>query len=431
VTEVPASTSGTADSDGGARGRYARLETRRERYDLLRVAQRLLYEPTTPVADQHPTCWCHRTSTSSNGGVQVMRTADGTGARLGGIVTCGLVWTCPVCAAKTCEARRLELSRAMAAHVADGGSAYLLTFTFPHEAADSLADNLAKLDKARQRFQNARMWKGWKEEAKRVGGVTSLEVTYGHNGWHPHLHMLTFTKRQAFAEGDAVNEAGDLASETILQLQSLWVECLQKVGLCPNSKLGDALRRALVIRGGDKAAEYIAKIGRDSKWGQSSELTRSHAKLGAKSVAPRTWHATPFQMLAMIEAGRGELVPAWREYVAAMKGKRMLTWTPGLKAHFDIAELTDEDLAAEGLGPKPEENWVASLNYDQFVQVTACAKLGALLMFVALYGGRDTAQDQVDAWIKLECRTPVGSGDVRRPMEALRSKFVTLPPRRD
>jgi Replication protein. len=414
--------------------RYARLESRSRRFDLLRTAQKLLYVHGTPANEQHATCWCHRTSTSVQGGVEMLRAGDGSSARLGGVVTCGLVWTCPVCAAKLSETRRAELSQAMSAHVGNGGSAYLLTFTFPHELGDALKGNLEKLDKARQRFQNARTWKAWKADAQRVGGVTSLETTFGHNGWHPHLHMLTFTRRGAFGEGEPVNAQGDLASATITELQALWVDSLLKVGLCSNDKVSDAMQRALVIRGGEHAAEYIAKWGHDSAWGMSSELTRQHSKVGSKSVAPRTWHATPFQLLAMIDSGRRELSAAWDEYVAAMKGRRMLTWTPGLKGHFGITELTDEHLAAEGKAERPEESRVARLSYDEFVMVTASGKLGALLYFVARYCGDAWAQEQVSAWIRLECRAPteagvLGMNVVRRQMEALRNRFVTLPPR--
>jgi len=410
-----------------APGDAARSKT--HRFDLLRTAQQLLWRSSAQANEQHATCWCHRTTYAPQGTVPVHRAVDGSNARIGGVTTCGMVWTCPVCCAKIAEQRRLELSRAMARHIAAGGGAYLLTFTFPHDKADQLADLLKRLDKARQRFQNSRTWKGWKEEAQRVGGVTSLETSYGHNGHHPHLHMLAFTKRQAFSEGLNADPSGDLMSPVILELQSLWVGFLQRVGLCDRSQITDAMRHGLNVRGGDKAAEYIAKYGRDERWGQSAELTRQHAKIAA-GRGPNTWHYTPFQLLQLVRDGHAEFVPAWQEYVDAFAGKRMLTWSPGLKDHFGVRDITDEDLAAEGRAPAPDENWVATLSHPQFVQITACAKLGALLQFVAEHGGVNNAQAQVDAWIGLECRTPVASGEVRRRMQGM-SRYTTLPPNRE
>jgi hypothetical protein len=413
-------------AQAGEDGRYARLAARQVRFDLLKTAQRLLHSPTASAADQHATVWCHRTSHSSEGNVQVFRANSGMSARLGGVVTCGAVWSCPVCCAKIAEERRHELSHAMAEHVDRGGFAYLLTFTFPHDKTDRLADLMAKLDKARQKFQNSRLWKGWKETSGRVGGVTSLEVTYGHNGWHPHLHMLVFTNPKAFGEGKPMNDFGDLSSMLIQQLHCLWVDCLQKVGLCDNSKVTDAMQHAFNVRGGERAAEYIAKFGRDEKWGQSSELTRQHAKVGKLKLG-KTWHVTPFQILDLIREGETEFIPAFREYVEAFTGKRMLTWTPGLKKLLGIGDLSDEQLAAEGVAPQVEETRVASLSYEQFVQVTACGKVGALLYFVGRYGGAEHAQHQVDAWIDIECRLPDGFGDVRRKMFGM-NKFTTVPP---
>lgn len=400
----------------------------RERFDLLRSAQSLMWQPGEAADRQHRTCWCHRTSHSSQGGAQVFRAVDGARARLGGVVTCGQVWTCPVCAAKVAETRRHELSIASTRHVQAGGRAYLVTFTYPHNASNAgqLAQQLDALAAARQRFQNSRRWKGWAADAGRVGGVTSLEVTYGSNGWHPHLHMLVFTGADAFGEGPPDDANGDLHSPLIEEFASLWVDCLTRAGLCERSNLADAMRYAFNVRGGDQAAEYIAKWGREAQWGASSELTRAHAKVGRRRAAG-AWHVTPFQLLALIEDGADDLIPAWHEYCAAFKGRRMLTWTPGLKRHFDVLDLDDADLAAEGIAPSAGESWVASITHAQLSAITACAKLGELLEFVAARCAEDGAQRQIDSWIAARCPRPRLDGDVRRRMEGF-GKFTTLDP---
>ena len=416
----------------GEEGRYRRLAGIRRRFDLLTVAQRLAFDPNLPADKQHATVWCHRTAHSTAATVPVHRAVDGSSARLVGVLTCGMVWTCPVCCARVADQRRTELSLALARHVQAGGGAYLVTFTFPHDVHDRLADLLERLAKARQAFQNSRTWKAWKAEAAGgdldvAQGVTSLEVTLGHNGWHPHLHMLVFARRGAFGEGEPVNGAGDLWSPVIGELASRWVDQLVKVGLCDRAQITEAMRHAFNVRGGEKAAEYIAKWGRDETWGLSAELTTQHAKVGGRRVAPKTWHHTPFQLLQLIEQGESQFIPAWHEYVEAFAGKRMLTWSPGLKDHFGVRDLTDEDLAAQGRAPAPDENHVATLSYPQFVQVTACRAVGRLVEFVAKHGGQEDAQRQVDAWIAWECRLPSAPGAVRRRMEGM-SRFTVLPP---
>ena len=406
--------------------RAAKVAARRHRFDLMRVAQGLLWQDDTPADRQHRTVWCHRTSTSSEGGASVMRAIDGSSSRFGGITTCGNVWACPVCCAKVAEVRRHELSHAMARHIASGGWAYLLTFTSPHDRTMPLAELREAMSVCRQRFQNSRAWKAWIESASRVGAVTSQEVTYGHNGWHPHLHMLAFAKQKAFDEGKPADN-GDLSSDVILELQSEWVRQLERVGLVDRSQISDAMRYALNVRGGSKAAEYVAKYQRDSVWGSSSELTRQHAKVARRRLG-NAWHATPFQLLAMLE-DEPELAAAWSEYVEAMSGKRMLTWSPGLRAHFGIGkELTPEQLAAEGVAPRVGEEYVGRLDHFQFRAIVAAHKQGAFLEFIATYGAESDAQRQIDAWVAVECARPVDHGAVRRRMTGSRRFTVLEPP---
>lgn len=392
--------------------RERRAASNRVRFDLLRDIQGLLWNPGAAARDQHRTAWCHRAAFSSDGQVTLHRSTDGRG-RLGGVQTCANVWTCPVCCARIAETRRRELTAAMLMHRQDGGAAYLLTFTFPHDVSGRLADQLPALAKARQRFQNSRAWKAWIAEAKRVGAVTSLEVTYGSQGWHPHLHMLVFCRPGAFGEAQADPGTGDLHSLAILNLHSLWVSCLQAVGLCDRSQVTDAMKHAFNVRGGEKAAEYVAKYGSDAEL--AAELTASHAKMGRRRLAGH-WHATPFQLVQLVADGRDELIPAWHEYVDAFAGKRMLTWTPGLKAHFGIAELTDDDLAAQGIGPQAEETQVATLDAGQFRAVLGAAALGRLIEFVALRVAGDDGQAQVDAWIARHCQRARVHDDMLRRM---------------
>lgn len=373
------------------------------RYQLLRTAQSILAVTGKIWKDQHRTCWCSRSlrygdyGEAGGGRVDVYRNENRDGASLAGLNRCGNLHTCPVCASKVGELRRKQLNAAMVQHVGNAGAAYLLTFTFPHEAGESLDSLQAKFDKARQRFQNSRKWKDFKKAKRVIGVVNSLEYTVSQeNGWHPHVHMLVFCDKQAFGEGDGkANKPlesmddmksranGDLSSFLIEDLQKLWCTTLFKVGLGDNSKLTDMLKHALNVRGGEKAAEYIAKFGRDEKWGASSELAKSHAKIGTAGEKWGVLHFTPFQLLVWAEQGDGWAVHRFREYAAVTEGKRALVWSPGLKKALGVEDVNEEEWAASDDTPQPDQIMVGFLTAEQFAVIMSRKHLPQFLEYVA------------------------------------------------
>ncbi len=376
---------------------------------LRRQAQTVLYVKGTAPNKQHRTVWCARHATTE-GSMPIFRALSGNSARVAKIKTCGSVWACPVCSAKVAEKRRAELSYAMQVHIAGGGYAYLVTLTMPHYIGQSLEFLNSVFDKARQRFQNSRAWKkvmdvGNEETgkqpgtAKRVGSVNSTEVTYGSkNGWHPHLHMLVFCDAGAFAEGDADAE-GRLTSKAIEFFKLEWVRQLEKLGVVDGSNRSWAEKYALDIRGGKKAAEYVAKWGHDESWGMSSELTKSHAKVGTRESWTSDAHYTPFQLLAMSQNGDGHATCAFREFVKEFDGRRMLTWSRGLKDHFGIAEMADEQAAEQEELGLIDEHHVGELQPEQLQVLVKWGKFGEFLAYVAEFGHLDNPQRLIDNWI--------------------------------
>ena len=80
------------------------MESRVQRFALQSMARAILPESRTAK------CLRIRAFDSD---VQVWKSREHGTASYGGLQTCGSVWTCPVCAAKIAERRRVELLDAM------------------------------------------------------------------------------------------------------------------------------------------------------------------------------------------------------------------------------------------------------------------------------------------------------------------------------
>lgn len=292
---------------------------------------------------------CHR----GTDGVapEIRRSNCGERAEFFGVQTCGSVWHCPICAPKVANRRRDEMRQAMAAHLGAGGMVYLLTYTYQHTAESSgaglLDPSLDELREAISSFKALRAYKTIMAEAESIGQIRALEVTYGEiNGWHPHIHEL------CFASKDALHSA---SSSVLGRLRKAWARHLIKrnmAGLQPGDigiekirKLRALLSRSFTVQCGRYADEYIAKFGREAEgknWDMANELTKGHTK-----TPRRTSHTTPWGLLA--ESMDGDKRAGWlfREYAEAFAGKRQLFWSPGLKKHFGIDEVSDDDISTQ------------------------------------------------------------------------------------
>jgi hypothetical protein len=386
--------------------------TKFQKYALTRKAGSILYDGAKLAHEQHRTCWCHRGVASAADSVAVYRQTEGTSARLHGVTTCKSVWTCPVCSYKICAVRQAELAEGMKNWVEQGGYVFLMTLTFPHELEQRLAELLPAFTRAKAFFKNSKTYKRILAKGVRKGSVSSLEVTLGEHGWHPHQHDLVFATPDAYG-ATVEHERGKLSSRLIDDLKEAWYMALRKSGLCEQNQLSDVLKHGLDVRGGQYAAEYIAKFGRDQKWGMSRELTMHAAKVGSDSKG-----AHPFQLLAWAEDGDGLAIDQFREYAEAFEGKRMLSWSRGLKKELTGQEETSDEEAADT--ELPAEEVIGRIDSADLAVLQSRHLLGEFLGYVAQYcTNPDTAQDDIDAYIsnarELE-RT--GQGTIKRKMHS-------------
>lgn len=265
---------------------------------------------------------CQRSLTRM--GVTVEKIEDTGRTEFAGVLTCDSRWHCPLCAAKLTEHSRVELQRGMTLWCRDGGAVYLLTFTFPHDVSLSLAEGVEKMQAAQKKMKGIRAYKQIMADVGSIGAVKALEVTHGKNGWHPHVHMLVFARQ---------NQENNFGG-----VRDLWASAVESVGL------GRVNDHGFDCRGGDFAADYVAKFGKEpgeeskraaqAHWSASHELTKGHTK-----QTQRMKGATPFTLLRWYREGDAQSGALFVEYAKAFKGKAQLYWSPGLRKKIDLLEL--------------------------------------------------------------------------------------------
>lgn len=280
--------------------------------------------------------------------VDVLHSPANRAAAYGGLMTCGSVWVCPVCAAKISERRRLELSRAVWAWRRGGGQVVLTTYTIRHRDRDSLQRLVDGITLARKRLVSGRWAQDFNRRYGIAGFVRAHEVTWGAvNGWHPHIHELVF-----------------LGSEAVLRayeddLRERWEKVVSSAGLRTINEHG------LDVRWGYSDVErYVSKFGVEEAEellageGEGWTLEREIAKASSKRGKPG--HRNPFGLLEDYVNGDEEAGRRFVEYAGVFKGKRQLYWSNGLRAVLQLEpEKDDEQLAAA-----VEDNMIllASLN---------------------------------------------------------------------
>lgn len=257
--------------------------------------------------------------------VQVHLSPEHNKAFYTGLITCGSIWPCPICASKVSERRRIELAEALEAAKALGWNVHLVTLTIPHGKGDDLATMkalqqkaLAKLSNGKNSLKNRLLRNGIEQH----GYIRAYEVTHGQNGWHPHYHVLLFTS--------------GCTSQQLLSLYApSWQKACVSVGLpMPSDKHG------CTVQDGSEASRYV------TKWGLEDEMTKANTKVTKRKGK------TPFGLLrAVLDEDDQEYQPDYastlfRTYAKAMKGARQLHWSVGLRQKLAMApEISDQQLA--------------------------------------------------------------------------------------
>jgi len=270
--------------------------------------------------------YCRRVIRGDQVTIEMRPQRDGDRASFGGLFHCGRNG-CPVCGPKIAAERAADIALAVTEWYSQGGRVAFGTWTMRHSGAQSLVELLDAMGKAwsavRQNKTPRRL-----RDAHSVGEILKLEMTVGpRSGWHPHKHGLTFLK-----PGTTDDEAAALDAAQF----KAWSASLERQGYGTADLKGHDFRVLELDQAREEIGRYIAKaVG--------------HELAAAGTKRARGENRTPLELLLDLQAlGLEADRRLWLEHEDAMKGKRVLRWSPGLRDRLlsDVgAELTDQEAA--------------------------------------------------------------------------------------
>lgn len=333
---------------------------RTERFRLLSVARLLLMAAGRAAGlpywhDYHRTAKCKLVRRADYVGVHLA--PEFNGAFFTGLVTCGSLWVCPVCAAKIQERRRAEIAQAIDWAYASDLQPVMVTLTFPHQAWHKLSRLLEQQAVALQRLRAGQPWKRFKRSIGFQGMIRALELTHGDAGWHPHTHEIWFVKKTADAEV--------MKKEIVLR----WESACRRAGLMPNGSVAGFREHSVDVKGNCSASDYLAKQDDSRHWGADRELAKSSTKAG------RAKGLHPFGLLANAADGNRRAGRLFLVYAIATKGRRQLFWTKGLKRRVSLRDLSDEVIAEQEREPADLLGMLSPADWDRVCGAQARAQL--------------------------------------------------------
>jgi hypothetical protein len=293
-------------------------------------------------------------------------------AHYSGVATCGSIHSCPLCMPKIRNARAVEIATGAAAWDRRGNSVYMLTLTMPHDMGMRLRHLQPVIADGFRSLISGRPWLRLRDQLGIRGTIRSMEVTYGDNGWHPHLHVLVFIDGDLDASGLATFYA---------YMRERWARWIVKAGYrVPHAQYGVDIGRCTSAK---EAGLYVAKTQEGRSVG--NELARGDMKQG------REGGRAPLEILDDFRwTGDKADLALWHEYEKAMHGRQAITWSKGLRQLLlaetelgDEPEQTDEEIAAQEVGGDD----VALIHGDNWRRIVRVPGLTAFLLDQAESGG--------------------------------------------
>ena len=305
-------------------------------------------------------------------------------ARVSGLRTCGSVWACPVCATVAADERSEALARVVARRWHDGWRVAHAVLTVRHTASHSLEDVFGGLSRAWRHLVSHRRIK---KLLKGVDWHRGIEITWGRNGWHPHVHVLLLFPpgRDPYALEGPLWEA--------------WRDAVQYVGWLPSSRGG------YVYQVPQSEADVVEVARYQEKWGVAREASGGPQKGGKGGLSPwQILEAAARGVKLTYEPFGDEVSPPldnpgvlrpqrparispdiaeslWIEYVEVTKGRKRTAASKALSQELreELEKLQEEE-------ELPEPKVVVQLRTKIYVWLLRTGRLAYWLHWVELLG---------------------------------------------
>ena len=214
-----------------------------------RVHDFILQDQSCKLLPKHRVCNCLKKRIDKHKNRTVKYNVDRKKSHWSNVQRCASLWVCPVCAKPITEGRRTELSVGLDRWKKEFlGGCLLLTLTFSHSIDMPLSATQLGLRKAYQYFVEHRQVKKIFELLGVQHKIKGQEITWGENGWHPHMHLIVITEKKYLEQeikgtlGSMLKGVGVLGYEQRIGMQ--WQKYCKRVGLRePSLRHGVDLKR--------------------------------------------------------------------------------------------------------------------------------------------------------------------------------------------
>lgn len=287
---------------------------------------------------------CHRVPYGTGVDVFRQREADGSHrVSFMGYCRCSSAWACPLCTPRNRRRRSELLAADLIGAVVAGRGLVFLTFTLPHDQGTDLGRLFGAVTRAWNDVRNDRAVRAFFGEYG-VDFARCTEVTWGVNGFHPHLHV-------------AVVLAEPLTREQVQELRRIcfapWCRSVERSGFRPPKfKFGvHAINCLRDVVDPGAIGRYLAKIQ-----GLANEMTRMDRKTRGKTIGP-------FEVLRRAADGDPQMAAVWHDYEQGTKGKRAMTFSETWRERVSSLDHgSDEELSVPDVSCA---EWVGMLANDE------------------------------------------------------------------
>jgi len=278
---------------------------------------------------------CGRRPISGQPAVVVQEFAACRKAYYIGVLKCGRQHSCPVCATRKAAERADELDRMMRGD--PNGRYQMVTLTLRHHAHEPLKESLGRLMAAWRRVRRTRIVRDV-FSARVSASVRATEVTYGRNGWHPHIHLLLRTTEWGETDRTSLEQEWLRYAPGIQSRAVVWSSPIE----------GWQQKRALYLA---KLGAEVAGVAKQAKNGN-----RTHWQIAEQAIEDDSARRL------------------WAEYQDTMKGRRLLEFDERAKKLLERAPEKEE----------PIKEWRCDIFAEEFSRFVRLEKYVPVLLWELL-----------------------------------------------